>query len=670
MSLYLAALVLLGAGGLAALAASARPSAALAIGSASAAVGSALGLIAAFPALRAPPAAWELAWAVPNGALALGLDPLSAVFAVAVFALGLAAAVFGAGYMRAHLARRSLGAFLFFFNVLLASMALLVAARQALLFIVAWETMTVSSALLVGLEHEDGAVRMATRTYLVASHLGTAFIFAVFLTLGHAAGSLRFEAFGALGAGAGSALPATLLFAFALVGFGTKAGLVPLHVWLPEAHPAAPSHVSALMSGVLVKMGIYGILRVLSFLPPAPLGHGLALAGVGLLGAVAALLLALGQRDLKRILAYSTVENVGLVAFGLGIGLVGAAARAPAVAALGVAGALLHLWNHALMKGLAFMGAGAVVHGTGTRDVERMGGLLRRLPVSAGLLVFAAAALAALPPLNGFVSEWLLYLGLLQGGRGASAGVALLAYLSLAVLALVGALAAVVFTRLVGAALLGSPRSPEAASAHEGGPLLLAPLAALAAANAAVALFPGQAIALLTPAAALVLRVPEAQLAATLAPAVSALTVPLRVGLAVLVVAGVALALASRRMLSRRDVRAAATWGCGFSAESPRVQYTAASLSELALAAMAPRALQPVATPQRPEGIFPRRVRFALEADDPARARVFEPAFRAVGEWFGRLRRFQQSRLNLQLLYTVLTVLALSALLLFHQRGS
>ena len=320
---------------------------------------------------------------------------------------------------------------------------------------------------------------------------------------------------------------------------------------------------------------------------------------------MAALLLALGQRDLKRILAYSTVENVGLVAFGLGVGLAGAALGAPSVAALGVAGALLHVWNHALMKGLAFMGAGAIVHGAGTRDVERMGGLLRRLPVSAGLVVFAAAALAALPPLNGFVSEWLLYVGLLDGGRGATAGVALVAYLCLAALALVGALAAVVFTRLVGAALLGAPRSPEAASAHEGGPLLLAPLAILAAANAAVALFPGEAVAMLTPAAALVLRVPEAALASTLAPAVSALEGPLRLGLAALVVTGVALALASRRMLARRDVRPSATWGCGFAAESARVQYTAASLSELALAAIAPRPLRPTARAVPPAGVFP-----------------------------------------------------------------
>ncbi len=663
MILYVVALVVLVAAGAAALALSARPARALAVGSAGAALGCALGLGAAIPALRAAPVALDLPWAVPNGAIALGLDPLSAVFAVAIFGIGLPAAVFGAGYLRAHLGRRPLGAFLFFFNLLLAAMALLVAARHALLFLVAWEVMTVSSFLLVGLEHEDAAVRHATRTYLVASHLGTAFIFALFLVLGRTAGSLRFDAVAAAG---GAGAPAALLRAVANVGFGTKAGLVPLHVWLPEAHPAAPSHVSALMSAVLVKMGLYGILRVLGFLPPAPLAAGLVLAAIGLLGAFAALVLALGQRDLKRILAYSTVENVGLVAFGLGLGLAGAALRVPALAALGVGGALLHVWNHALMKGLAFLGAGAVVHGVGTRDVERMGGLLRRLPASAGLLLLAAAALAALPPLHGFVSEWLLYLGLLDGGAGAPAGLALLAYLALAVLALVGALAAVAFARLVGMALLGSPRSPEAASAHEGGPLLVAPLGALAAANVLVACFPVATLGLLAPAASAILRVPEADLLATLAPAAAALQGPIRIALAALVLGAVLLAALSRRLLSARDVRASSTWGCGFSAESARVQYTAASFAELALLAVAPRALRPAVRLDAPAGPFPRAAAYAQDGDDPARARVFEPAFRAIGGWFSRLRSFQQTRLNLQLLYILVTVLALGALLLFH----
>lgn len=662
MTLLAAALLVLCASGVAALAASARPRLALGVGSAGAALGSALGLAGSLAALRAPPAALELAWPVPYGALALGLDPLSAVFAAAIFALGLAAAVFGAGYMRAH-AGRSIGAFALFFNLLLASMALVVAARQALLFLVAWEGMTIVSFLLVAHEHEDPSVRRAARIYLVASHLGAAFLFAMFLLLGREAGSLRFEAFAAL---RGGGAPAALLFLLAVVGFGTKAGLVPLHVWLPEAHPAAPSHVSALMSGVLVKMGVYGILRVLTFLPPAPGWAGLLLAGVGLAGALAALALALGQRDVKRVLAYSTVENVGIIALAAGLGLVGAAHRAPLVAALGLVAALLHVWNHALMKGLAFLGAGALVHGAGTRDLERMGGLMRRLPWTGALLVLAAVALGGLPPLNGFVSEWLLYLGLLQGGRGAPGGLALAAWLALAALALVGALAAVVFTRLLGTALLGLPRSPEAEHAHEAGPLMLAPLVALGAGNVALAAFPAQAAGLLAPAAAQVLGTSEAEVLAALAPVTTALAGPLRAGLIALVVLGVALAVGARRLLAGRPVAAASTWGCGFSAASPRVQYTASSFAQLALAAAVPRPLRPRERLRPPAGPFPAGAALALDADDPARTRVFEPAFRRVGGWFSRLRGFQQARLNLQLLYTVAALLGLSALLLLR----
>jgi hydrogenase-4 component B len=669
VTLYVAALLVLVASGLAALAASARPRLALGVGSAGAALGSVMGLAASIPALRGAPAALDAAWQVPNGALALGLDPLSALFAAAVFVLGLAAAVFGAGYMRPEAGRR-LGPFALFFNLLLASMALLVVARQAVLFLVAWEVMTVASFLLVAFDHQDAEVRSSARTYLVASHLGTAALFGAFLALGSAAGSLRFDALAALRANpALLSFPAAVPFVLALVGFGTKAGLVPLHVWLPEAHPAAPSHVSALMSGVLVKMGVYGILRMLTFLPPAPPWHGLVLAAVGLGGAIAALALALGQRDLKRVLAYSTIENVGLIAFAAGVGLVGAALGAPALAALGMAGALLHVWNHALMKGLAFLGAGGLVHGAGTRDLERMGGLLRRLPATGGLLVLAAAALAGLPPLNGFVSEWLVYVGLLRGADGAPPWLALLAWLSVAALAFVGALAAVAFTRLLGVALLGAPRSREAAAAHEGGPLLVVPLGFLAAANVAIALFPAGAVTLVAPAAAQVLGTTEREILVALAPATTALAGPMRVGIAALLVVGVALALASRRLLSRRPVLESSTWGCGFAQESARVQYTAASFAELALRAATPRALRPRAAREAPEGVFPRAARVGLETEDPARARVFEPAFRAVADWFGRLRRFQQARLNLQLVYTVATILILSALLFLHRRS-
>jgi formate hydrogenlyase subunit 3/multisubunit Na+/H+ antiporter MnhD subunit len=668
VTLYLLAIGVLVSGGTAAFALSRRPAAALAAGSAAGALGCAIGLVPAVVALGSPATSLDLGWSAPHASLALGLDPLSAIFAVVIFALGLAASVFGAGYLRSHLGRRSLGAFLFFFDLLLASMALVVAARQALLFLAAWEAMSVSSFLLVAFEHQEARVRDAARVYLFASHLAVVFLFALFVLLGRGAGSLRFDA---LVAAAGSpAAPAALLFVLALVGFGTKAGLVPLHVWLPDAHPAAPSHVSALMSGALVKMGIYGLLRALSFLPPPPAWWGILLAALGLAGALAALRLALGQRDVKRVLAYSTVENVGLVALGLGLALAGAALGLPALAALGIAGALLHVWNHAAMKGLAFLAAGAIVHGAGTRDLERMGGLLRRLPAAGTALLLGAAALSALPPLNGFASEWLLYLGLAEGGRGAGAGPALATYLALAALAVVGGLAAIVFTRLVGVALLGTPRSEGAASAHGGGPLLAVPLLALGAACLAVAIFPGRTLSLLLPAAAQVLRASPRDLGAALAPAAAALEGPMRAGLALLVAAVAIGAVASRRLLARREVSRAETWGCGFSAPSARMQYTAASYAQLAVASAVPRPLRPRRELVAPEGVLPAdgAARLALDGADPARTRLFEPALLAVADRFARLRRLQQGRLDLQLVYTVATLLLLGVLLLLHER--
>jgi NADH:ubiquinone oxidoreductase subunit 5 (subunit L)/multisubunit Na+/H+ antiporter MnhA subunit len=298
-----------------------------------------------------------------------------------------------------------------------------------------------------------------------------------------------------------------------------------------------------------------------------------------------------------------------------------------------------------------------------------MGGLLRRLPATGALLVLAAAALSGLPPLNGFASEWLVYLGLLRGGEGAPAGLALLAWLAVAGLAFVGALAAVTYVRTLGVALLGTPRSAEAAHAHEGGPLLVAPLALLGLCNLALAAFPDRAIAVAAPAAAAVLGVPEAELVRALAPAAAALAGPMRLGAGLLLAAVVALALGSRRALARRDLRASSTWGCGFSQESARVQYTAASFAELAAGSTSPGPLRPRLTLTAPSGPFPASARFATEADDPARARVFEPAFSRAAEWFARLRRFQQARLHLQLLYTVVTVLVLSALFLLGHRA-
>ena len=247
-----------------------------------------------------------------------------------------------------------------------------------------------------------------------------------------------------------------------MIGFGAKAGFVPFHVWLPEAHPAAPSHVSALMSGVMIKMGLYGLLRVVSFIgPPAP-WWGLSLGALGLLTALVGISLALYQRDMKRVLAYSSIENMGLIGLALGVGLFGSATGQSAVAALGTSAGLLHIWNHALMKCLMFFAAGSVLHGTGTKDLEKLGGVAKRMPWTGVAMIIGAVAISALPPLNGFVSKWLMYLSLMKYGLATSGGRGLTALLAVGVLALVGGLAGIAFVRLTGIALLGSPRSDAA----------------------------------------------------------------------------------------------------------------------------------------------------------------------------------------------------------------
>jgi formate hydrogenlyase subunit 3/multisubunit Na+/H+ antiporter MnhD subunit len=422
--------------------------------------------------------------------------------------------------------------------------------------------------------------------------------------------------------------------------------------------------VSALLSAVVIKTGVYGVLRLLGFLPAAPAAFGLVLAGAGLASAVVGITLALGQRDLKRALAYSSVENVGVVFLGVGMGVVGGAAGMPAVAALGYGGALLHVWAHALAKGLAFLAAGTLAQAARTRDLERMGGLLARLPATGTLLLAAVATLAALPPLAGFASEWLLYVGLLTGAGAAAGAGSVLGYLAAATLAFVGALAAVAFTRLAGVALLGAPRSPGAAAATEAPALQRAPLLLLAGGCLLVGLFPALA---LRGVAAAVAQVAGAEAGAWLAPSAGLAVPPPAIGFGLLALAA-ALAALARRRRAAGGVRSSETWGCGFARPAPRMAYTASSFSQPLVFGLAPRVLRPRVRLLPPRGIFAASASLGTEPQDPAHTRLFAPLFHGLATRMARLRRLQAGRLNLQLLYTLVALLALGAGLALRSR--
>jgi hydrogenase-4 component B len=598
--------------------------------------------------LEAGPEKWSRVWPVPFGALSLYLDALAAVFILPICIVGGASALYGGAYLRPYVGERPIGAPLAAYNLLLASMTSVCLADNLLLFLVAWELMTLSSYALVVHDHGDPAVREAGRRYLVAAHLATAALILLFLLLS-AGGGGELSATPSGGAGA----PAALLFVLALVGFGTKAGLVPFHVWLPDAHPAAPSHVSALMSAVMVTMGFYGLARFLPLFGPPPLWWGLLLMALGAIGALSGIAFALAQRDVKRILAYSTVENAGIIALAFGVGVTGTALQQPVLAGFGWAGGLLHLWNHSLFKALLFQGFGAAAQRAHSRDAEALGGLLRQWPLAGGLLMLGAAAITSLPGLNGFASEWLIAYGLLSGGtalRGAPQ-IALLA--GLLSVALTGALAAACFTRLAGVTLLGEGRSAKVRHSAAPGWEMWLPMLGLAALCTAAGWIPDRLVTLLAPAVASI-----APGADTGAPAAS-LAVVGRVGLLV----GLALALgcAVHSLLRRRaqGARQVPTWGCGYPRPAARMQYTASSFAEPITRVLQPLLRSQVQRDVPTEAAWPGAASWRSFTRDRALAQLYEPLFSSVERALLRLRRLQQGRVTTYLLYIVLTVLAL-----------
>jgi formate hydrogenlyase subunit 3/multisubunit Na+/H+ antiporter MnhD subunit len=652
MSVPLWSLILLLLSGVGAVLLSRAPKVACLVG----AFGSALACAVALPAtarilIDGGQQSESFAWDSVHGAFVIGIDALSAFFLLPVLALSCLAAIYGFDYMRSHRRQGNLGGAWFFYNLFVAGMILVLLARTTVLFLVAWEVMSVAAFALVAFEHEKEEVRRAGWIYLIAAHLGVAALLAAFLLLGARAGSLDFAAFEHLDALTPSL--ANLVFVLALLGFGMKAGLVPLHVWLPEAHPAAPSHVSALMSGVMIKMGIYGLLRCASFLGDPAAWWGICLAVLGLFSGLVGISLAVSQRDLKRTLAYSSIENIGLIIFSLGLGLWGMSQHQTSIAVLGLTAALLHVWNHSAMKGLLFLAAGSVLHGTGTKDVERLGGLMKRLPWTSAAILMGSVAISALPPFNGFVSEWLMYLGLLKCGLTETGLVGLVSLLSVSILAIIGTLAVITFARIVGVVLLGTPRSDQAGHAHEASLWMLGPMSVLAVVCIGLGVAPKVACQLI---ASVVQEVGGTSAASTdfelLAQGVPLTTIGWsNVGLWISALA--VFALLSVRVLQQRTQ--ARTWGCGYVRPSPRMQYSSRSFGELTVHLL-PRPLRPRVRIKHPEGLFPTRSTFQAKSPDPVSRSIYEPLFARLANRCAQLRVLQQGQTHLYLAYIILTV--------------
>ena len=598
--------------------------------------------------------------------LGYSVDALSGFFLVVLAILGIAVAVYGVGYF----ARSTPGRVVFVgvaLNVLLGAVETVLVADGAIGFLLGWELMTLATAALVATEHEEPAARRGAFLYLALSHVGTGGLVAGFFLLAAGAPSVAFaDILGPRAAALPSRDAAFLLF---LAGFGVKAGVIPLHVWLPEAHPAAPSPISALMSGVLIKTGIYGVFRVcVAGLGVPPLAWGGVVFALGAVSMLLGVLYALTQHDLKRLLAYHSIENVGIILVAAGVGMVALSLGRPGLATLALGASLLHVLNHALFKGLLFLGAGAVVAESGTRNIEHLGGLARRMPWTAGFFLLGAMAISGLPFLNGFVSEWLVFQSLLLGFHSSSDTFVRVVFpIGGALLGLTTALAAACFVKAFGVTFLALPRGKGAAEARETGPLMLAPQAGLALLCLAIGLVPGPIVSRLVGLAGSLVGAPpgtgglEASLfrIAPVAGRFDTLSLPLAAA-AFAVSLGLAAVLAARAAFARRP---AATWGCGgeLTAEA---EYTATAFSKplMMIFGAIYRPTREVSTLETAP-YYASEVRYRSEVEPTFERFVYRPLTRGLLTLAGRLRVIQAGSLHAYLGYVMALLLFLVVLL-------
>ncbi len=610
--------------------------------------GSAIGVIGAVLGLTGGAAGLSLPWHIPGGVLAIRVDALSAFFAAPVFLLAGAGGLYADRYWPA--ARTRAGYVRAFFGLMTGALALVMCAANTILFLAAWEIVAVSSFFLIATEHELAESRNAAWIYVTASHVATLALFAIVVLL-H--GVTHTWAFVPLAAGTGALPAGHALLCLALIAFGIKAGLMPFHIWLPGAHAAAPSHVSAVMSGVAIKMGVYGLVRLLSLFDAVPSAFGTALLLAGIASSILGVAFAIAQHDLKRLLAYHSIENIGIIVTGLGIGVVAQTHGQPLLAVLGYAGALLHVWNHGLFKALLFLSAGAAIHSAHTREIDRMGGLARRMPWTAAAFLIGAVAITGLPPLNGFVSEWLLYVaGFTSITSSPHGGPALLLILVVPALALTGALALACFVKAFGTVFLGAPRSTAASDAREVPATMRAATVPLILGCAAIGLVPaffGPLLGRAVHAAA-----PRLPMPATL----TALLQPIQTS--ALVIAGIAIAAVLALLAVTRRAATALTWDCGYAAPNARMQYTASSTAR-GVVGLFGWAMRPVIHTPRPLTLFPFAAAFESHIPDTVLDRALLPTLRGARWVLGFARYFQHGRMQLYLLYLGVTLVALLA---------
>ncbi len=594
------------------------------------------------PALSVP-------WFLPWGQFAVTVDAVSIVFLMPVFLVPALGSIYGLRYWKQSEHPENGRSLAFFYGLLAGSMALVVIAHDAVLFLIAWETMAVSAFFAATAENDNPEVCRAGWIYLIATHVGTLCLIAMFALWKHTTGSLVLTS----AQGISTKLAGTI-FVLSFIGFGFKAGIMPLHVWLPGAHANAPSHVSAIMSGVMLKMGVYGIIRMTALLPVTADWWGVTALTAGAVTGVAGIAFAIGQSDIKRILAYSSIENIGIIMIGLGLALLGRSQNQPIWVILGLGGSLLHIWNHSLFKSLLFLNAGAIIHACHTRNIDRMGGLAKQMPLTMILFVIGAVAICALPPLNGFASEWLIYSGLFNAiGLNGAAGFPAAAITAVP-LAMTGALAVACFVKLFGAVFLGAPRDERGNHQYQPPASMVIPMAVLALGCSCIGLFPMIASTSLDNAVKTWALLPGHTAPITTAAPLKWMTV---MGLVFIVFVGI-IVLALKKLMQTKIASKAGTWDCGYARPTARIQYTGSSLGQMLVGLFA-FILWPKTTRPSTGRLFPDTAHFKSMVPDTFLDRLVMPLFGILGKYLPMLRVLQRGQTHLYVLYILVIVIFL-----------
>lgn len=598
-------------------------------------------LMTAFPHLDS--LAWSWTW-LHTFSLAFSFDTLSLFFLLPIFLVCPVAVVYSFGYFSKGEDSLRAAVNFFFLNVLIVSMALVTVAGNFLTLALVWESMSLSSFFLVMHDYGKESTRKAGYLYFLFAQAGALLIFASFAVIFSYTGSFSF--------GQAATLPATaklVVFFLAFVGFGSKAGIFPVHIWLPHAHPAAPSHISAIMSGVMIKMGIYGMLRMYGLLGSTDIVIGQTVLVFGMVSGVLGVLYALGKHNLKRLLAYSSVENIGIILMGAGLGMIGLAQNNTTMAAFGFSGCLLHVLNHSLFKSLLFLGAGAVIKKSGTSHVDQLGGLMKTMPVTGKTFLVGSVSISGLPPFNGFISEFLIYFAAFQGLQYAHSTL-LLTILAIVSLAVIGGLASFCFTKVVGIVFLGEPRRMEL-QAKEASWLMTMPMLILATACFVIGVFPQNFI---------MLALECVTGLTTVAPADTTLMAMvagnLALGARVFLVLFAVVFLLRKLLYWGKEVTQGPTWGCGFTRPTTRIQYTGSSYARSVVNFFQPFAMVREAKVQLTK-IFPGQTVYDSRVDDIAEIGMQRGIQQPLLALIGRLRWIQHGNVQLYIGYIILAIL-------------